>query len=263
MHGPPNPKADTPSQGASRPRRGDKRSGRFEQTPEAVVVKVLTPAGEETVTARYVVAADGGRGAIRKAIGVPFLGENPSLDGILIADVKVEGLDRDFWHVWATPAGQKVTLCPMPSTDGFQFAAFVSEGAEPVQDLATLQALLDAAMAPAAAYRISDMTWISLFRPNVRMASRFSKGWIFLVGDAAQSIRRPGPRGSTPPSRTPTIWAGSSAGSAAAPPTRACSRHMQKNGCRSPRRCCGAATSSTRKSSNRTARQIETRTMDN
>ena len=34
----------------------------LEQTPEAVVVKVLTPAGQETVTAHYLVAADGGRG---------------------------------------------------------------------------------------------------------------------------------------------------------------------------------------------------------
>jgi 2-polyprenyl-6-methoxyphenol hydroxylase-like FAD-dependent oxidoreductase len=157
----------------------------LEQTPEAVVVKLRTPAGEETVTAHYVVAADGGRGTIRKTIGVTFDGENPSLDGILIADVKVEGLDRSFWHVWTTPAGQKVTLCPLPPTDGFQFAAFVAQGDEPVQNLETLQALLDAAMAPAAAYRISDMSWISLFRPNVRMVSQFRKGRVFLVGDAA------------------------------------------------------------------------------
>lgn len=177
----------------------------LEQTPEAVVVKLVTAAGEETVTARYVVAADGGRGTIRKAIGVTFEGENPSLDGILIADVKVEGLDRNVWHVWATPAGQKVTLCPLPPTDDFQFAAFVAPGEEPSQTLETLQALLDEAAGPrpgparkgltrllgrrapldGSGYRISDMTWISLFRPNVRMASRFRVGRIFLVGDAA------------------------------------------------------------------------------
>uniref|UniRef100_B0T7D7 Monooxygenase FAD-binding n=1 Tax=Caulobacter sp. (strain K31) TaxID=366602 RepID=B0T7D7_CAUSK len=177
----------------------------LEQTPQAVVVKVLSPAGEETVSARYVVAADGGRGTIRKAIGVTFEGENPSLDGILIADVKVEGLGRDVWHVWTTPAGQKVTLCPLPPTDGFQFAAFVTEGAEPVQELETLQALLDEAAGPrsgparkglskllgrraslkGSGYRVSDMTWISLFRPNVRMANAFRKGRVFLVGDAA------------------------------------------------------------------------------
>lgn len=157
----------------------------LEQTPEAVVVKVCTPGGEETVTARYVVATDGGRGTIRHAIGVTFDGETPSLDGILIADMKVEGLDRAFWHVWATPAGQKVTLCPLPPTDGFQFAAFVAKGAEPVLALDTLQALLDEAMAPAAGYRMSDMTWISLFRPNVRLAGQFRIGRVFLVGDAA------------------------------------------------------------------------------
>jgi 2-polyprenyl-6-methoxyphenol hydroxylase-like FAD-dependent oxidoreductase len=165
----------------------------LEQTDDAVVVGIRTPTGEETVTARYVVATDGGRSAVRGALGVTLDGENPSLDGILIADVKVDGLDHSVWHVWSTPAGQKVTLCPLPPTDGFQFAAMVTESTQPSLELETLQALLDeatgsrgtAASAEGSGYRLSDMSWISLFRPKVRMASRFRKGRVFLVGDAA------------------------------------------------------------------------------
>jgi 2-polyprenyl-6-methoxyphenol hydroxylase-like FAD-dependent oxidoreductase len=166
---------------------------RLEQTADAVVVKLRTPAGDETVTAQYLVATDGGRSAVRKELGIRLDGENPGLDGILIADVKVDGLDRSVWHVWSTPAGQKVTLCPLPPTDGFQFAAMVTETTEPALELETLQALLDEAtgsLATAASgkgpsYRLRDMSWISLFRPKVRIASRFRKDRVFLVGDAA------------------------------------------------------------------------------
>jgi 2-polyprenyl-6-methoxyphenol hydroxylase-like FAD-dependent oxidoreductase len=165
----------------------------LEQTADAVVVKLSTPVGEETVTARYLVAADGGRSAVRNAIGINLDGENPSLDGILIADVKVDGLDHSVWHVWSTPAGQKVTLCPLPPTDGFQFAAMVTESTQPALERETLQALLDeatgslgtAASGEGSRYRLRDMSWISLFRPKVRMASQFRKGRVFLVGDAA------------------------------------------------------------------------------
>lgn len=161
------------------------------QNSEAVTARIRTPAGEGVVEARYLVAADGGRGIVRKAIGVTLDGENPDLDGILIADVKIEGLDRHFWHVWTTPEGQKVALCPLPATDGFQFSAIVPRAAQPPLEIATVQALLDGATGSLTAlqdgstYRASDMTWISLFRPNVRMASQFRKGRVFLVGDAA------------------------------------------------------------------------------
>ncbi|BBH66903.1 hypothetical protein ACTI_35880 [Actinoplanes sp. OR16] len=126
-------------------------------------VRVTLQTGE-TITARYLVGADGGRSVVRKAIGVAFEGSTYEEERMLIADVTLTGLDRDHWHVWPDGGSSfRLSLCPLPGTDQFQLTAPMDSDIP--QGLA--------------------MGWTSEYRANMRMASRFRVGNVFLAGDAA------------------------------------------------------------------------------
>jgi 2-polyprenyl-6-methoxyphenol hydroxylase-like FAD-dependent oxidoreductase len=136
----------------------------------------LTLDNGEVITARYAVGADGGRSAVRRALGVGFEGSTHDDEQMLIADVRLTGVDRDNWHIWPGSDGKslRLGLCPMAGTDTFQLTT-------PQMDtpLDELVAAVDPEI------KITDVGWTSRFRANIRMASRFRVGNVFLAGDAA------------------------------------------------------------------------------
>lgn len=156
----------------------------LEQSSDHVVATLQGPDGEEELVARYMIGADGGHSAVRRLTGIPLDGESPALDGMLVADVEVTDIDRDYWHMWATNMSDRVALCPMPSTNHFQFMVSVPHGETPELTLEFIQQAL-ASRSGRDDLKVSNLSWISHFRPNVRMAERFREGRVFLVGDAA------------------------------------------------------------------------------
>jgi 2-polyprenyl-6-methoxyphenol hydroxylase-like FAD-dependent oxidoreductase len=136
----------------------------------------LTLDNGEQITARHVVGADGGRSAVRRALGVGFEGSTRDDEQMFIADVRLTGLDRENWHIWPDPDGKSVRLglCPMAGTDTFQLTTPLMD--TPLDELV-------ASVAPE--IKITDVGWTSRFRANIRMASRFRVGNVFLAGDAA------------------------------------------------------------------------------
>jgi 2-polyprenyl-6-methoxyphenol hydroxylase-like FAD-dependent oxidoreductase len=148
----------------------------FEQDETGVTAILSTG----PVRAAYLVGADGGRSTVRKRLGVGFEGETYETERMLVGDVRVDGLDRDHWHAWAKPDESWVALCPLPGTDAFQFVAPVDADTEPALTLATVESLVDNPE-----LRLHDLTWLSLYRPNIRMVDRFRVGRVFLAGDAA------------------------------------------------------------------------------
>jgi 2-polyprenyl-6-methoxyphenol hydroxylase-like FAD-dependent oxidoreductase len=140
----------------------------------------LTLTTGETVTARYVVGADGGRSTVRRALGVGFEGETHETQQMLIADVRLTGLDRGFWHMWPGEGrAPRLGLCPLAGTEDFQLMVPPSD-AEPT--LETLQALVSA-VEPG--ITLTHVGWTSLFRANIRMVDAYRTGNVFLAGDAA------------------------------------------------------------------------------
>jgi 2-polyprenyl-6-methoxyphenol hydroxylase-like FAD-dependent oxidoreductase len=133
----------------------------------------LTLDNGEQITARHVVGADGGRSAVRRALGVGFEGSTREDEQMFIADVRLTGLGRDNWHIWPGPDGKslRVGLCPLAGTDVFQLTT-------PQMDT-PLDELVDPSIT------ITEVGWTSRFRANIRMASRFRVGNVFLIGDAA------------------------------------------------------------------------------
>ncbi|SDT63998.1 FAD-dependent monooxygenase [Actinoplanes derwentensis] len=142
--------------------------GDFTQNSDGVQVTLDTG---EIVDARYLVGADGGRSTIRKILGIPFEGETHEEERMIIADVLLTGLERGHWHVWPELS---LTLCPLPGTDRHQLTAPPS-----TTSLEDLVAAADPAIT------LTEIGWRSEYRANMRMASRFRDGHVFLAGDAA------------------------------------------------------------------------------
>ncbi|MFJ2257655.1 FAD-dependent monooxygenase [Streptomyces sp. NPDC087844] len=154
------------------------------------------------VRARYAVAADGGRSAVRRALGIGMTGEPVDPAPALVADIRVTGLDRDNWHffpptdaVGASEGGGQgggqglrggfLGICPLPHTEDFQLTAgFADPSAEPDLSLDGIRKLV-ATRTHLSADDVTEVRWASEFRPRAAMADRFRDGRIFLAGDAA------------------------------------------------------------------------------
>ena len=155
----------------------------FEQSDEGVSATVVSDGVPGTVSADWLVGCDGGHSVVRTRAGVAFVGETREEVRMIVADVEVDGLDRDAWHMWRHDDGL-VNLCPMPSTDVFQFQAGIAPGGKPELDLATMQAILERRTGRSD-IRLRAVQWSSLWRANIRLADRYREGRVFLAGDAA------------------------------------------------------------------------------
>ncbi|WP_330338188.1 FAD-dependent oxidoreductase [Streptomyces sp. NBC_00557] len=153
----------------------------LEQDAEGVTVRF---ADGTTARAAYVVAADGGRSAVRQAVGVGMAGQTVDPAPFLVADVRLSGLDRDHWHTFPGADGTGVALCPLAGTDEFQLQARLPEGTEPDLTLDGVRKLL-AAYTHLLPEDVTDLRWSSDFRPRAALADRFRAGRVLLAGDAA------------------------------------------------------------------------------
>ncbi|RYY17943.1 MAG: 3-(3-hydroxyphenyl)propionate hydroxylase [Alphaproteobacteria bacterium] len=155
----------------------------LEQSDVGVAATVVDDGGTQILIARWLVGCDGGRSTVRRRAGIPFIGETRQDVRMIVADVGVDGLDREHWHTWRGDEGF-LALCPLPSTDVYQLQASVGPGQNPALTLANLQALV-ARRAGRTDIRVREPSWSSLWRCNVRMVDRYRDGRVFLAGDAA------------------------------------------------------------------------------
>jgi 2-polyprenyl-6-methoxyphenol hydroxylase-like FAD-dependent oxidoreductase len=138
----------------------------------------------ETLLSRYMVACDGGKSFARKHLAIPFEGETWKDERMYVADVKLTGLDRDAWHAWTKHPSGFLTLCPLPSTDAYQLQATVPVGSEEEPSLELFREIVRERTEDMP-IELTEVTWMSLYRANVRMVERYRVGGIFLAGDAA------------------------------------------------------------------------------
>jgi len=154
------------------------------QDGDGVTVHVQSNGQLRTLWARYAVGADGGRSFVRKSLGLKLIGSTSQEGRMIVGDVRVDGLSRDSWHVWLTRRGA-IGLCPLPHSDLFQLMMKL-DSSEPEPELSeqTIQARWFKATG-SRKIRLRDPTWLSVFRPNVRLVERYRVGRVFLAGDAA------------------------------------------------------------------------------
>jgi 2-polyprenyl-6-methoxyphenol hydroxylase-like FAD-dependent oxidoreductase len=131
----------------------------------------------------YLIGCDGGRSTVRKLLGVPFEGETADGDQLmLLGDVEVSGLDADYWHMWI---GQGFyALAPFRTVPQWQVQIVPPEPLGEQPSLEVFQRLFDE-MVGRPGVTLSNPTWLSTYRVNVRMVRNFRVGNVFLAGDAA------------------------------------------------------------------------------
>ncbi len=157
--------------------------GSFQQSQEGVSAVVVNGGEAETVTARGLVGCDGGHSIVRAQAGIAFEGETREEVRMIVADVEVDGLDRDVWHAWQHEDGL-FSLCPLPSTGVFQYQAVIAPGQDPELSLANMQAILEGRTGRTD-IRLHEPEWSSLWRANIRLVDRYRERHVFLAGDAA------------------------------------------------------------------------------
>lgn len=155
------------------------------QTPNVVKAAVTCHDGEEMITARYVVGADGGGSAVRKQAGIEFMGSTDEADRILIVDAEIEGnLSRDRWHVWPGLGGRFVGACPLPHSDLFQWMIRLAPDESAPMDEAQITERIRKRTGNKR-LAVHAIAWKSVFRPNIRLAQHYRQGRVFVAGDAA------------------------------------------------------------------------------
>ena len=157
-------------------RRGVEVTGLTEDD-EGVEVRL---AGGEVVRAQYVVGADGGRSAIRKAAGIEFPGLEATTS-TLIAEVEVteelpQGIKFDAHGVHGLSFMENGHTVRVVSAEA-------GLGATTEPTLADLAANLEAVYGTD--FGVHDPTWISRFSDATRQAATYRKGRVLVAGDAA------------------------------------------------------------------------------
>lgn len=156
----------------------------IEQDENGVTATLRKEGGQEKVRCQYLVAADGGRSFVRKFLSFGFAGETWEDARLFVGDVRVDGLDRDHWHSWPKHPDGWLALCPLPSTETFQFQAGIPPGFDEAPSLENFQRIINERTGRSD-LQLYDPTWLSLYRVNIRMVDQYRKGRVFLAGDAA------------------------------------------------------------------------------
>lgn len=156
----------------------------FEQHDQGVVARIAGPDGEETLHARYLVGADGGRSFVRKSLGIDFAGKTLDTRAI-VADVDLAGLPRDAWHMFNhADMARMIAICPLAGTDLFQVQAPLAPDAPAELHAEGLNRMI-AERTGRTDLIVRSVAWASDYRMNARLAARYRAGRVFLAGDAA------------------------------------------------------------------------------
>ncbi len=154
----------------------------FSQYDDRVVAELSTG---EKIEVDYLVGADGGKSVVRKQLGITFEGTTDESIRMLLGDVSADGLDHEYGYWFAGPENPMagIAMTPLSGGDQFQFGAPLGDDqVEP--SLENLQEIVDRFAGPGVA-KLRNLTWSTIWRPNVRLAERFRVGRVFIAGDAA------------------------------------------------------------------------------
>ncbi|MDE3721926.1 FAD-dependent monooxygenase [Nocardiopsis sp. N85] len=156
----------------------------LEPSADGVRATLEGPDGTTSAHAGYLIGADGGASTVRTLLGIPFDGTTDESDRMIVADLVLDGLSRDLWHVWPGLGGRFMALCPMPGGEVFQLMLKLRAGEEADVTTDGLTAKIRS-FSGARSVTVSRVRWSSVWRPNTRLARRYREGRILLVGDAA------------------------------------------------------------------------------
>ncbi|KAG2043498.1 FAD binding domain-containing protein, partial [Suillus americanus] len=161
----------------------------FEQSDEGVTAVLEKNGISETFDTKWIIGADGAKGIVRKQLGLAFSGETRDDTRLVTGDIRLKGigLDRVHWHRFGHFSERGLSLRPTDEVgeDGWQFFLYGHE--LDTSKIAQSEELVFETIASLIPTEItfSKVVWMSDFRANIRMVNKFSKGRVFVAGDAA------------------------------------------------------------------------------
>ena len=163
--------------------------------PDHVLVEVDTPDGPYRLRGDYLVAADGVRSTVRRALGLDFKGRVFE-DRFLICDVRMQAefpSERRFWFDPIFHAGRSALL-HRQADNIWRIDLQLGPDADPEHELQpeTVMARLRSMLGPDTRFEI---VWTSLYTFQCRRLERFRHGRVFFAGDAAHQVSPFGARG--------------------------------------------------------------------
>lgn len=166
-----------------------------ENGAEGARLTIETPGGNYTLHAQWLLACDGARSFIRRAMDLPFEGQ-VFRDRFLIADVTMRAAfptERWFWFDPPFHPGQSVLLHRQPD-DVWRIDFQLGWDADPEaeRDPERVRARVAAMLGPEVAFEIA---WISVYTFRCRRLERFRHGRTIFLGDAAHQVSPFGARG--------------------------------------------------------------------
>jgi 3-(3-hydroxy-phenyl)propionate hydroxylase len=167
----------------------------LEQNESGTKLTVETPDGSYTISAQYVIAADGSRSSVRNLMGLESKGR-VFRDRFLIADVKMQAdfpTERWFWFDPPFHPNQSVLLHREPDDVwriDFQLGWDADPEIEktPEKVIPRVQALLGADVK-------FTLEWVSVYTFACMRMDKFQHGRVLFAGDAAHGVSPFGARG--------------------------------------------------------------------
>lgn len=153
----------------------------LEQDADGVTLQVGGPDGRTIpVQAEWVVGCDGGRSTVRRLLGYELVGTTYK-ERWLIVDIRDTGDPARSSAVFCDPARPCITLPGPNRTRRFEFMLHAHETDEQMQDEAHIRGLL----ANYGPDRDAPFERVCIYTFHARNAERWTKGRVFLAGDAA------------------------------------------------------------------------------
>ncbi len=132
---------------------------------------------QDNLEARWIVGCDGAHSTVRHALGLPFKGTRFS-ENFGLADVSLPNFPFSHREIHAFINAKGILgIIPLPTPHHFRLIMTFPNQETPELTKALLESTLQ--------FPIEKIIWASLFSIHRRIVSHFSKGPVFLCGDAA------------------------------------------------------------------------------
>ena len=156
----------------------------LQQDDTGVDLEIRTDGGIDTGRAGYVVGCDGSHSAVRRLIGVDFVGKQYETH-ILLADVQLAEPPAEA--MFARNSDDGVVLCVPFGDSWYRAIAWdLKREQAPLSEPVTADEMRDAFLRIAGTdFGMSEPRWTSRFLSERRQARHYRVGRVFLAGDAA------------------------------------------------------------------------------